>query len=400
MPTPIKTQCPNCDSTFDVPKALFNDADTKGRCPLCKQTFFVNQHLSGSANQHTNQNISRASEASAHPAKESRRQTQAVDTLADDVLIHDDMEIDDDDVTEEISADYADLEAMQAWLTDDNIHQPTHKSAPKSPQEIAAKIQDTDYLPPSDQIKPNANTQSHHKTTSLPASNPTASSEANWLEKMLEEKSGNIADSDAEADAEADLSQLLAEASNSEPNSQPQQILIQPNAKARMPMAQSNIQTSIASLLWLAGCLVLMLLLFAQYVTFNLDTLIKNPMYADRLQSVCAISACSLPQANLDAFEISDIDVKPSQIKTGLGASDIQATLINQSSQAQLFPSLKVSIYDASNTDNLLGEFIASPTEYLLSPQRQLAGQYGQPVLFTIPLAARQIHHVTITPIY
>lgn len=396
MPTPIKTQCPNCDSTFDVPKALFNDADTKGRCPLCKHTFFVNQHLLGSANQHTNQNISRASEAEAHPAKESSRQTQAVDTLADDVLIHDDMEIDDDDVTEEISADYADLEAMQAWLTDDNIHQPTHKSAPNSPQEITAKIQDTDYLPPSDHIKPNANTQNHHKTTPLPEPNPTASSEANWLEKMLEEKSDNPADSAAEAD----LSQLLAEASSSEPNSQPQQILIQPSAKARMPMAQSNIQTSIASLLWLAGCLVLMLLLFAQYVTFNLDTLIKNPMYADRLQSVCAISACSLPQANLDAFEISDINVKPSQINTGLGASDIKATLVNQSPQAQLFPSLKVSIYDANHTDNLLGEFIASPTEYLLSPQRQLAGQYGQPVLFTIPLAARQIHHVTITPIY
>ena len=154
---------------------------------------------------------------------------------------------------------------------------------------------------------------------------------------------------------------------------------------------------SIASLLWTLGCLVLALLLFAQYVIFNLDNLVKNPAYAARLQTLCSIAACSLPSANLAALSTSDIGHQPSRIKTADTFSDISITLNNQSTQAQLLPHVKVSVYGDSA---LIGEFIAAPQDYLLSTQSQLGASSRKQLLFTVPVANTQISKVSAEPIY
>lgn len=154
---------------------------------------------------------------------------------------------------------------------------------------------------------------------------------------------------------------------------------------------------SVAMLLWGAGCLVLILSLFAQYIIFNLNTLIKNPDHAARLEAVCAIAACRLPSANLDAFSISDPTFRASKIKAATTYSDVQATLSNQSDETQLVPSLKVSIY---GSEALIGEFIAMPNDYLMARQSQLSANYSQSFMFTIPLTHQQIDKITIEPIY
>lgn len=154
---------------------------------------------------------------------------------------------------------------------------------------------------------------------------------------------------------------------------------------------------SVALLLWIAGCLVLILSLFAQYIVFNLNTLIKNPDYAARLETVCLIAACSLPSADLEAFVISDLQFRASKVKAADTFSDIQATLSNQSTQTQLLPSLKVSIYDS---EALIGEFIAMPEDYLIARQSQLSAGYSQAFMFTTPLSSQQISKITIEAIY
>ena len=154
---------------------------------------------------------------------------------------------------------------------------------------------------------------------------------------------------------------------------------------------------SVAILLWSAGCLVLTLTLFAQYIIFNLNTLIKDLDYAARLEAVCVIAACRLPSADLDAFVISDPVFRASKIKAATAYSDVQATLSNQSTETQLVPSLRVSIY---GSDALVGEFIALPEDYLMTRQSQLSANYSQPFMFTIPLTRQQIDRITIEPIY
>lgn len=156
-------------------------------------------------------------------------------------------------------------------------------------------------------------------------------------------------------------------------------------------------QRSIATLLWTAGCLVLVLSLFAQYVIFNLNTLLKNPEYSAYLTTVCAIAVCRLPSADLDAFVITDLSFDNSGIKAANKFMDVQATLENKSSDSQLFPSLKVSIYGGNS---LLGEFIALPEDYLIGRQNQLAAGYGKPFKFTIPITASKVSEVIIEPIY
>lgn len=167
--------------------------------------------------------------------------------------------------------------------------------------------------------------------------------------------------------------------------------------QAQAKFAPTPARHSIASLLWTLGCLVLALLLFAQYVIFNLETLVKNPAHAERLQTICTIAACSLPSADLSALTITELNHKPSQIKKTGTFSEVSATLNNQSPQAQLYPNVKVSVY---GTDALLGEFIAAPDDYLLSTQNQIAAASRRQLLFTIPVANAQIREVRINPIY
>ena len=130
---------------------------------------------------------------------------------------------------------------------------------------------------------------------------------------------------------------------------------------------------------------------------FNLNTLVKNPIHAERLHTLCSIAICSLPSADLSAFSISDTNYQSSRINTQAGFSDISAAINNQSSQAQLYPHLKVSVYDA---DTVIGEFIAAPEQYLEGKQSLLAANSRKQLLFTIPVANTQITKVTINPIY
>ena len=167
--------------------------------------------------------------------------------------------------------------------------------------------------------------------------------------------------------------------------------------KVQAPFGQTPVKHSIATILWTLGCLVLALLLAAQYVIFNLETLVKDPLNAERLQTVCAIAACGLPSADLEALTVTTPNHLSSQIKTTGEFSDISATLINQSSQAQLYPDIKVSVY---GDEGLIGEFIASPKDYLLGKQSQLAASSGRQLLFTVPIANEQIRDVTMMPLY
>ncbi len=137
--------------------------------------------------------------------------------------------------------------------------------------------------------------------------------------------------------------------------------------------------------------------MLAQYVIFNLENLVKNPAHAERLQAICSVAACSLPSADLTALTITNINHKSSRIKTTGTHSDVSATLNNQSEKAQLYPNVKVSVY---GKNDLIGEFIATPADYLLSKQSQLTANSRQQLLFTIPVGNAQIREVTINPLY
>lgn len=388
MTTPIKTQCPHCQACFKLQQTQLNKVNAAVCCDQCQQSFLVNKHLIVT----TDTPPHSVDTTTTHPnninaAKPIIKKQQSSKALPADGLIHDDLIYDDMDIDEadENSLEYDSLENMDAWLTQatDSTHSTSIASNKLDKTSKSAATQSTS---PAQVALSSAAANNIHANIDDTTDNA-------WLEDLLKEQ--NTSDNTIQKDT--DLSQLLLSMGvpfRDEDRTHEDRIK---KMQAQAKFARAPARHSVASLLWALGCLVLALLLFAQYVIFNLDTLVKNPAYAEHLQKICAIAVCSLPSADLSALTITELTHKPSQIKKAGTFSEVSATLNNQSAQAQLYPNVKVSVY---GTDALLGEFIAAPNDYLLSTQNQIAADSRRQLLFTIPVANTQIREVSIEPLY
>lgn len=437
MTTPIKTQCPHCHAIFNIKKTQLNQKTANVCCEHCQHSFLVNNNLIVTADtEPTADAMGREPQSDATTtANTSIKQTSAVtpeaksttkpnvtsepedanilihddmaeEDLIDDELIHDDMDI---AGFEEEDLEYGSLDSMNAWLTQaaDSTSASTVKTEDKLAKSTPAQSNETTHAAVNSVENPSL-TNTFLKESPSAAQVALSSAAANdihasvdnhsdesWLEKLLKEQNENEDGHSLRKDT--DLSGLLASMGVSikdEDNTRAARLKRQ---QAQAKFAPTPAKRSIASLLWTLGCLVLALLLFAQYVIFNLDNLVKNPAHAARLQTLCSIAACSLPSANLAALSTSDIGHQPSRIKPANTFSDISVTLNNQSAQAQLLPHVKVSVYGDSA---LIGEFIAAPQDYLLSTQSQLGASSRKQLLFTVPVANTQISKVSAEPIY
>ncbi|MGP9543525.1 DUF3426 domain-containing protein [Psychrobacter sp. AOP7-B1-25] len=420
MTTPIKTQCPHCQNCYSVKQTQLNQVNATISCDRCQQSFLVNKHLvvnsdvihkpalktsvpnkkaaqnqpipneqkaNTSSNQYKPQNVTNTSTSSLHKKKSS-------DTLIRDDLIYDDMDIDE---PEENIQEYDSLDSMSAWLSQPNDAGSSIAIKEKTKDPSSKKIDKNSHL--------SAKRTSTNTTAASPATQDILSSAAandihanvdttddnSWLQKLLEEQN----QPEESPSDDTDLSQLLSDMGVpiKEEDSATEERL----RKTPLPFAPTPTTRSIASLLWILGCLVLALLLAAQYVIFNLENLVKNPAHAKRLQSICSVAACSLPSADLSTLTISNIRHKSSQIKTADTFSDISATLSNESMQSQLYPSIKISVY---GRDHIIGEFVTDPNDYLLGKQSQLAANTDRQLLFTVPVSSAQIQEVTMTALY
>lgn len=441
MTTPIKTQCPHCHAIFNINKTQLDQKTATVCCEHCQQSFLVNNNLivtaaieqttddivveSKTAAVNTssisidNQNSTVSPESKIVPKPNiTSAPTEADilihdnmldddlidDGLMDNELIYDDMEIED---FEEEDLEYGSLDSMDAWLTqatdsnptaikDKNIYSAKNnsKTLDKSSHLSVNPVENASLVKtPLDEDSSAAHVALSSAAANDINANIDDNADESWLEKLLKEQNQS---EDIETN-QTDLSELLASMGVSIKDEDHTNALRVKQQQVQDKFSPTPARRSIASLLWTLGCLVLILLLFAQYVIFNLDDLVKNPAHAERLQKVCAIAACSLPSANLAALSTSDIKHQPSRIKTASSFSDISVTLNNQSAQAQLLPHVKVSVYG----DNaLIGAFIAAPKDYLLSTQSQLGASSRKQLLFTVAVANAQISKVSVEPIY
>ena len=436
MTTPIKTQCPHCHAIFNINKTQLDQKTATICCEHCQQSFLVNNNLivSAATEQTTddivvenktaaistsnisidkqNSTVSPESKTVTKPNITSKPAEADIlihdnmldDDLMDDELIHDDMEI---EGFEEEDLEYGSLDSMDAWLTQATDNNPSASKAKNinSVKNNSKTLDKSSHL----SVNPvenaslvktplNEDSSTAHVALSSAAANDINANiddnaDESWLEKLLKEQN----QSEYIETNQTDLSELLASMGVSIKDEDHKNAAHAKKQQAQDKFSPTPARRSIASLLWTLGCLVLILLLFAQYVIFNLDDLVKNPAHAERLQKVCANAACSLPSANLAALSTSDIKHQPSRIKTASSFSDISITLNNQSAQAQLLPHVKVSVYG----DNaLIGAFIAAPEDYLLSTQSQLGASSRKQLLFTVPVANAQISKVSVEPIY
>lgn len=422
MTTPIKTQCPHCQACFKVQQTQLNKVNATVSCNQCQKSFLVNKHLIVTPDSSNSIATSDSSNSDALTATKSPiSQTDAtshdnlstkpsphkqhVTELSSDTLIHDDMDIDE---PEEDHAEYDSLDSMDAWLTQagDSTHDTAVLTATDHSSNASLNQAKTPTHP--SLAKPSSTATSMHASPAQVAISSAATNDIHanvdttadnaWLEALLkEENKDDESWQESTQKDDTDLSQILANMGvpfKDEDKTHEERVK---KVQAQAKFAPSPARHSVASLLWTLGCAVLALLLLAQYVIFNLETLVKNPAHAERLQAICSVAACSLPSADLMSLTITNINHKSSRIKTTGTHSDVSATLNNQSEKAQLYPNVKVSVY---GKNDLIGEFIATPADYLLSKQSQLTANSRQQLLFTIPVGNAQIREVTINPLY
>lgn len=379
MTTVIKTQCPHCQACFNIQQTQLNKVNAIVNCEQCQQSFLVNQHLIVTPDATAQSDIT-----ATRTNIQSANKKQVKDLSSDD-LIHDDMDIDE---PSETILEYDSLDSMDAWLGK-VAHSSEAVSESSNSTFKALNKNSHSSVKPSSTLQP--------VISSVAANDIHASvdrtTDNSWLEELLKEQNKR----DEPLQDNTDLSQLLLDMGvpPKDENNTAEEYARKSQTQAKF--APASEKQSIASLLWTLGCLVLALLLFAQYVIFNLENLVKNPVYAERLQTICSIAACSLPSADLNAFKVTTPSHRSSQIEQTDAFSDVSATLSNQSTKAQLYPNLKVSVYGAND---MIGEFIAAPEDYLLSKQSHLAANSGRQFLFTIPIVNAQIREVTISPLY
>ena len=190
------------------------------------------------------------------------------------------------------------------------------------------------------------------------------------------------------------LSIPSATASSYSPISQ-ENVASQIIAPSPKPQIATDKRAVYAFLFWTFGCVTLLLLLLAQYVIFNLDDLVKNPSTQSKLDVFCRAVSCSLPGADVKTLAVANITQRSSTLQEG--GTDILATLVNINENEQLYPNLHVRLY---HNNTLLGEFIATPNDYLSAPQRLISRKQVKLFMLTVNVPSNEITKISITPLY
>lgn len=380
MTTASNLQCPHCNCPIDLPQAIVIESGAKTLCEHCQQTITADN------------------------------KTISTDSIINtELLIHDDMEIDDpvDSINE-----YDSLEGMNAWvarsnvslstpfgdLVDNNVSSNYSVDNRLTDIETSVDLRDDNH----NIAISSAEANNIHATI---ANHTSADTHENaWLETLLQEQN-IVADSVANdykgTELEHQLIEMKAPTVNTSANNQTHTHTTQ--SRSLSSVVTTSVTPSqhdapaISNLLWLIGSGLLILLLFMQYVIFNINTLAKNTAVASRLQDVCSVIHCTIPSADINAFAVTNPTVQASQVKDVRSFSDIQAQLVNESAKTQLLPTLKISIY---NKDTIIGEFIAEPSHYLMSNETKLAAERRKSVMFTVPIIAKKVSKVVVEPFY
>ncbi|MDO5768825.1 MAG: DUF3426 domain-containing protein [Psychrobacter sp.] len=374
-----KTQCPDCGTQFVLPPKALNNVSAKARCKNCQHIFLVNDHLVTddvmTNRESTELSTVKPAVSKSHPVNPKASGSVASQSVAADDLIHDNMPLDEDDDLGSID------EELDNWLN--NSSMTTQLSTPAAAHRFDKEV---------------------NNESSVHADNTDAQDD--WLNKLLDEegpgKDPNLSRSETNDNSE-DLSKLLADfgvESVAPTTVSREEVLAKMNARLQTTQSQSarhSGKSPLSNVVWGLGCLLLALLLAAQYIIFNVDELMKNPNHAAKLQSICHVAKCALPGADLQQISVAHLKHRSSQVEAGTSHSDIMAALVNNSSDEQLFPNVKVSVYGSTG---LIGEFAASPAQYLTPPQRLLIGNQSKLIMFTVPIADSNIQRIDVNTFY
>lgn len=150
------------------------------------------------------------------------------------------------------------------------------------------------------------------------------------------------------------------------------------------------------SIIWGLGSLLLVFLLAAQYIIFNIDTLITSKANAAVLSNIChKIPACQLPIADTGLIDVQMLALAHSSKLAG--KTDLVFTLTNTTDNNIVYPSVKVSLR-SGNT--ILAQMLLTPTDYLEAGNNYLMPHQIKPVKLRIDFPKTKVQAANIELIY
>ncbi|MCK5666992.1 MAG: DUF3426 domain-containing protein [Thiotrichaceae bacterium] len=407
----MQTSCPHCQAKFLITQESLNIADGMVRCGQCDHVFdaekslilaenSAEEALSDSAdtelsNEENNDNGLKIID---HSNNDFNAESELID---DDMLSHQIDPLDDeifnkliDEKIEDIPAAEPDLnfslddELLESTLKDnfdDDLNDNTHTDSSLDEQ-LSAAIIESSYAA---QGSVSATLQDNKLT----ADTTDLNSDADLLQQLeqLEGKytpdnSAKSTKNTAEINTDTDLLQQLdqLEGKYTSASSDDEQCLDEELTAVEPPPASSakNIpqiekteqepgyfnqssfsrQSSAALFSWLAGTILLILLLGVQYLHFNSSQLAHNNTYRPFLEILCPISQCKLPLfKSTKKIVTTNHDIYSHKVFEN--ALEVQLTFKNKSTIKQAYPVLEIIFFNPLGTVIAQRKFLAD--EYI-----------------------------------
>ena len=150
------------------------------------------------------------------------------------------------------------------------------------------------------------------------------------------------------------------------------------------------------SIVWGLGSLLLVFLLAAQYIIFNINTLITSKANAAVLSTIChKIPACQLPLANTELIDVQMLALAQSSKQAG--QTDVVFTLTNTTDNNIVYPSVKVSLR-SGNT--ILAQTLLTTTDYLEAGNNYLMPHQIKPIKLRIDFPKTKVQAANIELVY
>ena len=149
-------------------------------------------------------------------------------------------------------------------------------------------------------------------------------------------------------------------------------------------------------IIWGLGSLLLIFVLAAQYIIFNINTLITSKTNAAVLSTIChKIPACQLPLADTELIDVQMLALAHSSKQAG--QTDLVFTLTNTTDNHIIYPSVKVSL---RNGNTILAQTLLTPSHYLEAGNNYLMPHQIKPIKLRIDFPKTKVQAANIELVY
>ena len=149
-------------------------------------------------------------------------------------------------------------------------------------------------------------------------------------------------------------------------------------------------------IVWGLGSLLLIFLLAAQYIIFNINALITSTTNVALLSTIChKIPACQLPLADIKLIDVQMLALAHSSKQAG--QTDVVFTLTNTTDNNIIYPSVKVSL---RNGNTILAQTLLTPSHYLEAGNNYLMPHQIKPIKLRIDFPKTKVQAANIELVY